>query len=153
MRSLQTYIEEKLAAGIIVPSKSATVSPVILVSKSSGELRVCVDYRKLNTVTETENYPLPLLEDIISSISGSVVYSKLDLEDAFHQILVTQSSCQYTAFKRKFGVFEYNSMPFGLNNAPLALEDDQEHLGIPGGDLLHYLPQQYDFNPFSRATS
>ena len=71
LKYLKEYIDSKLKEGVIVPSKSSLVSPVILVPKSSGELRVCVDYRRLNDITETDNYPLPLLDDIISSISGS----------------------------------------------------------------------------------
>ena len=122
LKYLKEYIDSKLKEGVIVPSKLSLVSPVILVPKSSGKLRVCVDYRRLNDITETDNYPLPLLDDIISSISGSKVYSKIDLKDAFHQVPVVDSCCPYTAFKCKFGMFEYATMPFGLKNAPAVFQ-------------------------------
>ena len=122
LKYLKEYIDSKLKEGVIVPSKSSLVSPVILVPKSSGKLRVCVDYRRLNNITETDNYPLPLLDDIISSISGSKVYSKIDLKDAFHQVPVMDSCCPYMAFKCKFGVFEYTTMPFGLKNTPAVFQ-------------------------------
>ena len=71
LKYLKEYIDSKLKEGVIVQSKLSLVSPVILVPKSSGKLRVCVDYRRLNDITETDNYPLPLLDDIFSCISGS----------------------------------------------------------------------------------
>ena len=102
---LEAYIKEKLALGHISKSKSSIVSPVILVPKGLKELRVCIDYRLLNDVTEIDHYPLPLLQDITTMISGSKIFSKIDLKDAFNQILVILSQRYLTAFKCKFGVF------------------------------------------------
>ena len=103
-----------LQKGLIVPSKSPVVSPVLLVPKSDGTLRPCVDFKRLNQVTEPDHYPMPLMPDIVNMIAGSSVFSKLDLKDAFNQILVKKEHQKFTAFKCTKGVFEYKVMPFGL---------------------------------------
>ena len=78
--------------------------------------------KNLNGIAKTDNYPLPLMENIISLISGFIVYSKIDLKDAFHQVLVVDSCFSYTALKCNFGEFKYTTMPFGLNNAPAVFQ-------------------------------
>jgi hypothetical protein len=122
MSVLDKFIKDKLALGHIEPSKSPVVSPVLLVPKASGDLRVCVDYRKLNSVTEDDSYPLPLLPDIAAMVSHAKVFSKLDLLDAFNQIPVQKDQRYLTAFKCCFGVFQNNVMPFGLKNAPACFQ-------------------------------
>ena len=76
----------------------------------------------MNDITEIDHYPLPLLQDITTMISGSKIFSKIDLKDAFNEIPVIPSQRYLKAFKCKFGVFEYNLMPFGLCNAPLVFQ-------------------------------
>lgn len=149
LNCLQKYIEEKLEDGVIVPSTSSTVSPVILVPRGTGEMRVCIDFRKLNEITETDNLTLPLLEDIISTISGSKVYSKLDLKDAFHQVSIDPASHKYTAFKCKFGVFEYTTMSFGLKNVPLVFQRmiDNTLGSLVGSCCIAYLDNIIVFSP------
>ena len=148
LKYLKEHIDSKLKEGVIVPSKLSLDSLVILVPKSSGKLVVCVDYRRLNNITETDIYPLPLLDNIISSISGSKVYSKINLKDAFHQVPVMDSCCPYTAFKCKFGVFEYTTMPFGLKNAPAVFQRMTKTLGpLLGSCCVAYMDDILVFSP------
>lgn len=130
-----------MALRYIVPSKSSIVSPVILVPKGNKDLRVCVDYRKLNSITKTDHYPLPLLQDIVSMITGCSVFSKIDLKDAFNQIPVVPADRNLTAFKCKFGIYEYKVMPFGLKNAPSTFQQmiDQVLNPILGTCCIAYL--------------
>ena len=88
--SLNTYITDMLSRGLIVPSTSLVVSPVLLVPKANGTLRPCVDFKRLNAVTESDHYPMPLMPDIVQMITESVIFSKLDLKDAFNQIPVKE---------------------------------------------------------------
>ena len=88
-----------LSRGLIVPSTSLVVSPVLLVPKADGTLRPCVDFKRLNAVTEPDHYPMPLMPDIVQMITGSVIFSKLDLKDAFNQIPVKKEHQKFTAFK------------------------------------------------------
>ena len=120
--SLNTYITDMLSRGLIVPSTSSVVSPVLLVPKADGTLRPCVDFKRLNAVTEPDHYPMPLMPDIVQMITGSVIFSKLDLKDAFNQIPVKKEHQKFTAFKCPRGVFEYKVMPFGLRNAPAVFQ-------------------------------
>ena len=85
-RLVEYCVQEMLAEGVIRPSSSPWASPIILVPKASGETRFCVDYRKLNTRTVRDQYPLPLIEDIFDQVAGSVVYSTLDLRSGYHQV-------------------------------------------------------------------
>ena len=111
-----------LKRGLIVPSNSRVVSPVLLVPKADGTLQPCVDFKKLNAVTEPNHYPMPLMPDIVQMISGSTIFSKLDLTDALNKILVKKEHQKFTAFKCPKGIFEYKVMPFGLRNAPAVFQ-------------------------------
>ena len=90
--------------------------------KADGTLRPCVDFKKLNAVTEPNHYPMPLMPDIVQIISGATIFSKLDLKDAFNQILVKKEHQKFTAFKCPKGIFEYKLMLFGLRNAPTVFQ-------------------------------
>ena len=107
-----------LKRGLIVPSKSPVVSPVLLVPKADGSVCPCVDFKKLNSITETNHHPMLLMPKIVQMISGATIFSKLDLKDAFNQILVKREHQKFTTFKCPKGVFEYKVMPFGLHNPP-----------------------------------
>ena len=120
--TLGSYIQDMLAQGLIVPSKSSVVSPVLLVPKSDGKLQPCVDFKRLKAVTKLDHYPMPLMPDIIKMISGAKIFSKLDLKDAFNQVPVKKEHQRFTAFKFPKGIFEYKVMPFGLRNAPAVFQ-------------------------------
>ena len=121
--TLSKEIEEMLKAGVIAPSYSPWSAPVVLVTKKDGSMRFCVDYRRLNAITERDEYPLPRISDLIDSLSGrSCIFSTLDLLSGFWQIRVHPKDRAKTAFSTEFGHWEFNSMPFGLSNSPASFQ-------------------------------
>lgn len=119
---ISDQIDDMLNQGIIRPSSSPWASPITLVPKKGGELRFCVDYRKLNSVTIKDSYPLPLIQDIFDQLSGAKLFSTLDLKSAYWQIPVSEKDIHKTAFICHRGLFEFLRMPFGLCNAPATLQ-------------------------------
>lgn len=115
---VKEMIEDLCANGIIRESESEYASPIIVVSKKTGDLRLCVDYRALNKKTYKDKYPMPLIEDQIDRLNGQKYFTTLDLASGYHQIPVAEDSKHLTAFITQDGHYEYNRMPFGLCNAP-----------------------------------
>lgn len=118
-KHLNKEIDEMLKLGIIRPSKSPWCSPLWLVEKHSGEYRICFDGRKLNEVTVSDQYPMPLIDNILNKLRDAKYLSSIDLKSAFFQIPLEESSRPKTAFAvYGKGLFEFCVMPFGLSNAP-----------------------------------
>jgi hypothetical protein len=107
-----------LRKGLIHPSASPWVSPVIFVDKRDGTIRLCVDYQKLNDITIKNKYPLPKIEDLFDQMNGARVFSKIDLRTGYHQLKVRESDIPKTAFTTRYELYEYTVMSFGLTNAP-----------------------------------
>ena len=118
LSNVKKEIEELLSLGIIEPSKSMWASPVVLVDKPDGSIRICINYKALNSHTTQDNYPLPHIDRILQEASHSKYISTLDLNKGFHQIPVAPDSTEKTAFILPFGKYCYKRMPFGLKNAP-----------------------------------
>jgi hypothetical protein len=116
--ALRDYLDGALKAGIIRESKSPAGSPVLFVRKGDKSLRLCVDYRKLNSMTKTNKAALPIIVDLLQRAAGHKYYSKIDLKSAFNLIRIKEGKEYLTAFRTKYGHFEYLVMPFGLKNAP-----------------------------------
>ena len=116
-KEFEQIIKDQLAAGIIQPSKAATCSPVNLVLKEDGSLRLTIDYRKINNATEPDPYPLPRIDDIIARLAKNKVFSIIDLANGYYQVKMHPESIKYTTFISEFGKFEYLAMPMGLKNA------------------------------------
>ena len=112
-----SLIEKLLKAKIIQPSTSSYASAPVMIRKKNGGLRYCLDYRLLNSKTIKDTYPLPLLADCVDALSGNAWFSKLDCNNAYHQIPVHPESKDKTAFRTRLGLFEFNKLPFGLCNA------------------------------------
>ena len=117
-KTLQSQIDLLLKLGIIQNSSSEYSSPVLLVPKKNGEYRLCVDYRKLNSRTKKENFPVPNIEETLNSLGNKRYFTNLDLLSGYHQIPIAEQSTQYTGFVTPTGHYEYTCMPFGLSNAP-----------------------------------
>lgn len=118
IQTMKEEVDKMLAAKIIKPSISPWSFPVVMVPKKDGTWRFCVDYRRLNTITITDKFPLPRIDDILDNLSKSRIYSKLDLKCGYWQIPLENESMKYTAFSTPFGHYEYTRLPFGIKNAP-----------------------------------
>jgi hypothetical protein len=120
---IRKHVRTMLDGNIIRPSKSPWSAPVVLVNKpGEPKGRFCVDYRKLNAVSIPDRFPLPRIDDILSSLQGNSVFSTLDLSSGYWQIPVEEKDREKTAFICSEGLFEYNRMPFGLTNAPATFQ-------------------------------
>jgi RNase H-like domain found in reverse transcriptase/Reverse transcriptase (RNA-dependent DNA polymerase)/Integrase zinc binding domain/Chromo (CHRromatin Organisation MOdifier) domain len=122
LAELRQYLDDNLAKGWIQESISPAGSPIMFVPKKDGGLRLCVDYRGLNAVTIKNRHPLPLISEILDRLGGSTYFTKIDLKDAYHRIPVKPSDQWKTAFRTRYGHFEYTVMPFGLTNAPATFQ-------------------------------
>ena len=122
LQILREYLDNVLAKGWIRPSKSPSGAPILFVPKKDGSIRLYVDYRGLNKITTKNRYPLPLISELLERLSRAKIYSKLDLRDAYYRIRIREGNEWKTAFKTRYGLFEYLVMPFGLANAPATFQ-------------------------------
>ncbi|GFX34521.1 retrovirus-related Pol polyprotein from transposon opus [Trichonephila clavipes] len=114
---LKREFGDLMRQGIIGPSKSSYASPIHFVKKNDGSWRICGDFRRLNSVTIPNRYPLPHIHDFVSGLRGKTVFSKIDLVKAYHQIPMEPNDIPKTAVITPIGLFEYVYMTFGLRNA------------------------------------
>lgn len=119
---LKDYIDENLSKGFIRQSSSPAGAPVLFVKKKDGSLRLCVDYRGLNSVTIKDRAPLPLIKETFDCIRGSTIFTCLDLRGAYNLLRIAAGEEWKTAFRTRYGLFEYCVMPFGLCNAPASFQ-------------------------------
>ena len=117
-----TLIQGMLEAGVISKSISPCASPVVLVRKKDGTLRFCEDYRKLNSVTRKDSFPLPCMEESLTMLSKAKLFSTLDLANGYWQVTVHPSDQENTAFTTPMGLYEFSRMPLGLCNAPATFQ-------------------------------
>ncbi|GJV74140.1 putative reverse transcriptase domain-containing protein [Tanacetum coccineum] len=120
---LSTQLQELSDRGFIRPSSSPWGAPVLFVKKKDGSFRMCIDYRELNKLTVKNRYPLPRIDDLFDQLQGSRVYSKIDLRSGYHQLRVHEEDISKTAFRTRYGHYEFQVMPFGLTNAPAVFMD------------------------------
>jgi len=133
LQTLREFIDEHLRSGFIRSTMSPHGAPVLFVKKKDGSLRLCIDFRGLNKITKKDRYPLPFISDLLSTAGKARVYTTIDLRHAYHLVRVAEGDEWKTAFRTRYGSFEWLVMPFGLTNAPAAF---QRFMNDIFGDLL-----------------
>ncbi|GJU41292.1 putative reverse transcriptase domain-containing protein [Tanacetum coccineum] len=123
MEELSTQLQELSDKGFIRPSSSPWGALVLFVKNKDGSFWMCIDYRELNKLTVKNRYPLPRIDDLFDQLQGSSVYSKIDLRSGYHQLRVRDEDIPKTAFRTRYGHYEFQVMPFGLSNAPAVFMD------------------------------
>ncbi|GJZ52702.1 putative nucleotidyltransferase, ribonuclease H [Tanacetum coccineum] len=123
MEELSGQLKELQDKGFIRPSSLPWGAPVLFVKKKDGSFRMCIDYRELNKLTIKNCYPLPKINDMFDQLQGSQYFSKIDLMSGYHQLRVHDDDIPKTAFRTRYGHFEFIVMPFGLTNAPAVFMD------------------------------
>ncbi|GJZ48849.1 putative reverse transcriptase domain-containing protein [Tanacetum coccineum] len=155
MKELSEQLKELSDKGFIRPSSSPWGAPVLFVKKKDGSFRMCIDYRELNKLTVKNRYPLPRIDDLFDQLQGSSVYSKIDLRSGYHQLRVREEDIPKTAFRTRYGHYEFQVMPFGLTNAPAVFmdlmnrnkEEHEKHLK----QILELLKKEELYAKFSKC--
>ncbi|TYK03711.1 ty3-gypsy retrotransposon protein [Cucumis melo var. makuwa] len=123
LKELKVQLQELLDKGFIRPSVSPWRAPVLFVKKKDGSMHLCIDYRELNKVTVKNRYPLPRIDDLFDQLQGATVFSKIDLRSGYHQLRIRDSDIPKTAFRSRYGHYEFIVMSFELTNAPMVFMD------------------------------
>ncbi|GJR21139.1 putative reverse transcriptase domain-containing protein [Tanacetum coccineum] len=131
MLELSNQLKELQEKGFIRQSHSPWGTPVLFVKKKDDALRMYIDYRELNKLTIKNRYPLPRIDDLFDQLQGACCFSKIDLRSGYHQLRVREEDITKTAFRTRYGNFEFTVMPFGLTNAPAIFMDLMNHVCKP----------------------
>ncbi|GKA47485.1 putative nucleotidyltransferase, ribonuclease H, partial [Tanacetum coccineum] len=151
MEELSGQLKELQDKGFIRPSSSPWGAPVLFVKKKDGSFRMCIDYKELNKLTIKNRYPLPRIDDLFDQLQGSQYFSKIDLRSGYHQLRVHEDDIPKTAFRTRYGHFEFTVMPFGLTNAPAVFMDLMNRHEVHLGLVLEVLKEEKLYAKFSKC--
>ncbi|KAH9085757.1 hypothetical protein Ae201684P_005459 [Aphanomyces euteiches] len=127
---MEAELNQYLDLGLIRPSKSPWSSPVLMIRKPDGSIRFCIDYRKLNSVTVKDSYPMPRIDDLLDVLGRAKLFSTMDIASGYWNVPMAKDSIEKTAFTCKYGLYEWLVMPFGLCNTVPCFEKLMEHILI-----------------------
>ncbi|GJY85194.1 putative reverse transcriptase domain-containing protein [Tanacetum coccineum] len=147
LEELSGQLKELQNKGFIRLSSSPWGALVLFVKKKDGSFRMCIDYRELNKLTINNRYPLPRIDDLIDQLQGSQYFSKIDLRSGYHQLRVHEDDIPKTAFRTRYGHFEFTLIPFDLTNELETQEEHEVHLGL----VLELLKQEKLYAKFSKC--
>lgn len=138
---VESHVKDLLEAGVIERSNSSFSSPVVIVKKKDGSIRICIDYRRLNLITVKETFPCPFIGELLEETTGWRVFSVLDMASGYYQIEMDENSKEFTSFSTNSGHYQFRRMPFGLVNAPFVFNRvmNQVLQDIPVGTLKRYM--------------
>nr|GEV07572.1 hypothetical protein [Tanacetum cinerariifolium] len=128
IQELSKKLQELQDKGFIRPSHSSWGAPMLFVKKKDRSFRMCIDYRELNKLTIKNRYPLPRIDDLFDQLQGACYFSKIDLRSRYHQLRLQEDNIPKTAFRMRYGHFEFTVMPFRLTNTPA--EENEVHLKL-----------------------
>ena len=120
--ALREFLDENLKNKMIRPSQSSAGAPILFIKKKDGSLCLAVDYRGLNKITKKDQYPLPLIPDLLDRLHSACVFTKLDLHGAYNLVCIVDSDEWKTAFRMQYGSYEFQVMHYGLTNAPASFQ-------------------------------
>ncbi|GJW28013.1 putative nucleotidyltransferase, ribonuclease H [Tanacetum coccineum] len=151
MEELSNQLKKLQDKGFIRPSSSPWGAPILFIKKKDSSFRMCIDYIELNKLTIKNRYPLPRIDDLFDQLEGSRYFSKIDLRSGYHQLRVHEDGIPKTAFRTRYGYFEFIVMPFGLTNAPTVFMDlmnrlrEVKFLGhVVNSDGIHVDPSKIE---------
>jgi hypothetical protein len=118
LQEIKRFLTENLDRGFIETSQAPYASPVLFLKKANGALRFCVDFRKLNSLTRKDRYPLPLIDETLARLAKAKIFTKLDIRQAFHRIRMDPNSEELTTFRTRYGAYKCKVLWEGLTNRP-----------------------------------